>query len=386
MTALWEERRVIVTVGRGGVGKTSVAAALALAAAASGRRTLVMTIDPARRLANALGLADFGNLEHEVDPLAVAAAGAHLRAPLWAMMPDVKRTFDDVVKRTAVDAEQRRRILENRIYRQAASALAGSHEYAAVEKLYEVYRSRRYDLIVLDTPPSQNALDFLAAPNRVVAFLEQESVQLLLKPYLMASKASLRLFSVGTSLIYRSLGHLAGLDTMRAIAEFVLIFQGMYEGFRERAARVHELLHSNELAFVLVGTARGPGYESMLDFRESLLAAGVKPRALVLNRVHPLPYPPAAAADVKAALERLLPDAVARQTMLRLADEEELLAMRDQEVREQLERQVATVLALPELPIDVHDLASLVELHRYFLPSEERRGVLEQGAASPPRV
>ncbi|MBI3180157.1 MAG: AAA family ATPase, partial [Deltaproteobacteria bacterium] len=149
----WDGRKVVVCVGTGGVGKTTTAAALAIAAAAAGRRTLVMTIDPARRLANAMGIAEIGNLEREIPSERLAAYGVQLKAPLFAMMPDVKRTFDDLVRRTAPNPEARDRILNSRIYEYFSTSLVGSHEYAAVEKLYEVYASGAYDLIVLDTPP-----------------------------------------------------------------------------------------------------------------------------------------------------------------------------------------------------------------------------------------
>ncbi|MEL6544494.1 MAG: ArsA-related P-loop ATPase, partial [Myxococcota bacterium] len=157
MTALWSDRKVVVAVGTGGVGKTTVSASLALAAAASGKKTLVMTIDPARRLANALGISDSGNTEHELSPEELARHGIEVSEPLWAMMPDVKTTFDRLVERFAPDSQRREAILRNQIYEHFSTALAGSLEYAAVERLYEVYSSGRYDLIVLDTPPSRNA-------------------------------------------------------------------------------------------------------------------------------------------------------------------------------------------------------------------------------------
>ncbi len=371
MTALWQDRRVIACVGTGGVGKTSVSAAIGMAAAASGRRTLVVTIDPARRLANALGLPDFGNVEHEVDPRALAKAGVVLRAPLWAMMPDVKRTFDELVTRSTLNDEQRRRILENPVYEQFARTLAGSHEYAAVEKLNELYRSGRYDLIVLDTPPAQNALDFLAAPGRVVSFFDQNTVQLLLKPYALAGKASMRLFSLGSSLVYRTLGRLAGGETLHAIIEFALGFQGMYEGFRERSRQVQELLRSPELAFVLVGATRAPAMEAMLGFRDALAGAGMPTRAIVLNRVRPLPYAPEVEERLQVELAYRIPDA-AELAATRAAVAEELeLARQDQQAREALASDLPDmpIIALPEQPLDVHDLRSLAQLYQSFLPA-----------------
>jgi len=376
MRPLWEGRRVIACVGTGGVGKTSVAAALAMAAAASGRRTLVMTIDPARRLANALGLADFGNVEREVDPFALAEAGVHLRAPLWAMMPDVKRTFDELVERTATSDEQRRRILANPIYEQFARTLVGSQDYAAVEKLNQVYRSGRYDLIVLDTPPAQNVLDFLAAPSRVVTFFDQDTVRVLLKPYLLAGKVSTRLVNLGNAVIYRTLGRFAGGETLRTIIEFLLGFQGMYEGLRERSQQVQELLCGDELAFVLVGTTRTPQLHAMRAFRDTLAGQGLRTRAIILNRARPLPY----ASDAHERLEHELAARITETSDLartRHALAEELaLATQDAAALATLAHELpdTPVVSLPELPLDVHDLATLALLHSSLLAATDGRG------------
>ena len=177
MTPLWEKRRVIACIGAGGVGKTTTSAAIGLAAARAGRRTLVMTIDPARRLANAMGLPEFGNIEREIPADLIANLGVTLAAPLWAMMPDIKRTFDGLIQQVAADRERQQKIFQNRLYQEFSTALHGTLEFAAVEKLYEVYTDDRYDLIVLDTPPSRSAVDFLEAPGQLTEFLEHESWQ-----------------------------------------------------------------------------------------------------------------------------------------------------------------------------------------------------------------
>ncbi len=367
---IWEGRKVVVNVGTGGVGKTTVSAAMAVAAAASGRRTLVMTIDPARRLANALGLPSFGNVEHEIEQEQLAPYGVQLKAPLWAMMPDVKRTFDELVERFAPNDEKKRAILGNRIYQHFSTVLVGSHEYAAVEKLHEVYASGKYDLIVLDTPPSGNAVDFLEAPSRIIDFLEQDTVQWLVKPYAAAGRFSLKLLDVGSSFISKSVGKLAGAETLRELAEFVLGFQGMYEGFRERSRRVRELLASDEVAFNLVSSTQRAQHDAMFRFKEELATEGLKVRALVVNRVRNVP--PGAATPktleaVRAALQTLAPGA-AEQALSALA-EEATLASNDRDAIQNLSERlghVSTIL-LPELASDVHDLASLSALHSYFL-------------------
>ncbi len=360
---IFEGRKVVVCAGTGGVGKTTVSAAIAVAAAASGRRTLVMTIDPARRLANAMGLADFGNVETEIPKEALAPYGVELRAPLWAMMPDVKRTFDDLIERMMPDPERRKQIFANTVYKQFATAIAGSLEYAAVEKLHEVYSSGRYDLIVLDTPPSQNAGAFLSAPGRILDFLAQDTVQWLLKPYVLAGKLSLRLFDLGSSLIFTTLGRFAGAETIRALAEFVLQFQGMYEGFRERSQAVRTLLASTEVAFVLVSVAQAREQEALLRFRDELGRAGLTTRAVVQNRVRELLYPPEQEDEIMRRL-----DALGLAALATAVREEQALALEAQAAIEALRVRLphTRLWTLPELPLDAHDLESLARLQASF--------------------
>jgi len=374
MKPVWEGRRVVVCVGTGGVGKTTTAAAVALAAAASGLRTLVMTIDPARRLANALGLASIGNVEREISDDMLAPFGARLTAPLWVMMPDVKRTFDDLIERFAPNDERRDAIFRNRLYQQFSTVLAGSLEYAAVEKLYEVHESRRYDLIVLDTPPSQNAIDFLEAPGRILDFLDQESLQWLLKPYALAGKFSLKLLDLGSSFLLRHLSRMAGGETIRELADFVHGFGGMYDGFRERSGRVRSLLASDELAFLLVTSTQRHQLPAVIRFREELYKDGLQIRTLVVNRVRHDPLQGldrAALEQQMAALLAPLPAESRAAAEQALADEVSLAersAAAVARLRQEFPSSETTVL--PELPLDVHDLASLALLHRHFLPAQ----------------
>ncbi|MBC7793655.1 MAG: AAA family ATPase [Clostridia bacterium] len=366
---IWANRKVVVAVGTGGVGKTTVSAAMAIAAAAEGKRALVMTIDPARRLANALGLPAFGNVEHRIEPEALERYGVHLKAPLWAMMPDVKRTFDELIERFAPSDEKKRAIIDNRIYQHFSTALAGSHEYAAVEKLHEVYTSGRYDLIILDTPPSGNAVDFLDAPNRIIDFLEQDTVQWLVRPYALAGKFSLKILDIGSSFITKTIGKLAGADTLRELAEFVLAFQGMYDGFRERSRKVKELLASEEVAFVLVSSTQRTQNDAMFRFKEELAAEGLKTRALIVNRVRHAPHEAFGAKALEALVKRTAPlGTEAQRQSAEALIEETTLARGDEESVVRLTQQLGGLrtLALPELPSDLHDLASLAALQRHF--------------------
>src|SRR5512143_1756857 len=235
-------KRIAVCVGPGGVGKTTLAAAVALQRALEGGRVLVCTIDPARRLANALGLETLGNVEAHVPAHKFREAGLAPRGQLFAMMLDVKRTWDDLVARHAPDRARQERIYKNRIYQQLSSALAGSQEYMAMEKLYELATERDYDLIVLDTPPTAHALDFLEAPDRILDFLGNETARKLFSPAVGATRLGARIFQLGGSYVARTLSRFTGSDVLRDVGEFLGQFQGMYDGFKERASAVRSLL------------------------------------------------------------------------------------------------------------------------------------------------
>ncbi|MEE8409273.1 MAG: ArsA-related P-loop ATPase [Myxococcota bacterium] len=373
MSFIWEGRRVVVCVGTGGVGKTTTAAAIALAAASQGLRTLLMTIDPARRLANALGVADLGNVERELPPEHFAPHGVELRAPLWAMMPDSKRIFDDLVERTSPNEETRQRILRSRIYQHFSSALAGAHEYAAVQKLQEVYSAGRYDLIVLDTPPAQNAVDFLDAPSRMLDFLETETLQWLLKPYVLSGKFSVRVLDLGSSFLLRTLGKLAGVETLREIADFLIAFSALYDGFRERSRQVKDLLASDDIAFVLVTGPQPSQQRAMLQFRDELHAEGLRVRCVIANRVRHLAATPELEKRFGEHVRRVLtahaPDTADRivDIVRGIGEEIRLAALDCQTIAALGEKLEGTpILTLPELPTDVHDMTGLARLQRAF--------------------
>lgn len=365
MSAIWQGRRIVICVGTGGVGKTTVAAAMALAAAAEGLRTLVMTIDPARRLANALGIGNIGNIEREIPPSHFAPHGVQLRAPLWVMMPDAKRTFDDLIERSAPNEETRQRILRSRIYQHFSTTLAGAHEYAAVQMLYQVYVEDRYDLIVLDTPPSQNALDFLDAPSRILDFLETETMQWLLKPYLLSGRFSLKILDLGSSFLLSTLGKLAGGETLRELADFLLSFSGLYDGFRKRSLKVRNLLASDEIAFTLITGPTASQQRAMLQFRDELHAEGMRVRAVVSNRTRTLANDAAAVAAFNEHVTRRLPDVGAAARVREALREEAARANLDQANIARLREAVGgtPVITLPELATDVHDLEGLATLH-----------------------
>jgi anion-transporting ArsA/GET3 family ATPase len=361
-------RRIAVCVGSGGVGKTTVAAALALARALDGGRALVCTIDPARRLANALGLSALGNLESRVPDHKFAEAGLRPNGELFAMMLDVKRTWDDLVSRNAPDPARRERILHNRLYQQMSSALAGSQEYMAMEKLYELATDRDYDLIVLDTPPTAHALDFLEAPDRVLDFLGNETARTILAPAIGAGKLGLRLAQLGGGYVAKTLARFTGQEVLADLGDFLQSFQGMYEGFKERAGAVRELLSRAEVGFVLVASSSEASIEEALAFHERLHAESMPIAGIVANRVTPQLWPGDAPLPDAAALEAALAAAGAPDRALagRLAEtlaEHEALARAERAGLARLFAASAGPHAVvPRLESDVHDLAGLAQL------------------------
>jgi anion-transporting ArsA/GET3 family ATPase len=335
------ERSVVVCCGSGGVGKTTISAAIALEAARRGRRACVVTIDPARRLADALGLSSLDNTARRID--------GPWPGELWALMLDPKSTFDDLVHRYAPTPEQAEGILANRIYRNLTGALSGTQEYMAMEKLYELVEAGGYDLIVVDTPPTRNALDFLDAPRRLTRFLGHRLFQLLLMP----TRAYLRAVSVATQALLRTISKVAGADIVHDAMAFFQAFEGMEEGFRTRAEHVRRVLARRTTAFVLVTSPRDDTVEEAGWFADRLNESGLAVEGLVVNRVHPAfpstgALPPAPAGSALAALI----------DNLRLYQE---VNEREEEAFAALVTQVAPspVARVPLLDIDVHDVAGL---------------------------
>jgi anion-transporting ArsA/GET3 family ATPase len=277
VTSPLEGARLLVVVGAGGVGKTTLSAALGVVAAADGARTLVMTFDPSLRLKDALGVSGApGN-----QPVPVGLAGGHLEAGLL----DAGRTFDALVRRYAPDAAAARRILENRFYRHLAGQLAGVLEYMAVERLFEVATEHRYDRVILDTPPTRQALEFLEAPERIVGFLDSGALRIALKPWFNRAGAFRR--GPMRRQVAGLLDRLVGLDLLRDMAEFFQAFAPLYAGFRQRATEVQALLRRPDTGFLLVS---GPGESRVPDtvfFARKLQDAGHHLAAIIVNQVHP---------------------------------------------------------------------------------------------------
>jgi len=373
-----EDRSICICAGSGGVGKTTTSAALAAGLAARGKRVAVLTIDPAKRLADSLGLDELANEPRRVDPRLFERAGVEMRGELWAMMLDAKATFDDVVRRHAPDAETRDRILQNRIYRQISNALAGSQEYMAMEKLFEIHQEGRYDLLVLDTPPSRNALDFLDAPKRLTQFIEGRSLAVFMKPTGFAT----RVVGKGSSMMFGVLKRVVGIDLLADIGEFLQAFSGMVDGFRERAKRVSELLADPGTCFMVVCGPQGEPISEAVYFHRKLVEAKLPVGGVIVNKVH-YQADGEAGGEAEADLRELLDDELAARVASNFADYQ-ALAQRDARNVDHLARELNArrVIRIPYMDEDIHDLEGLLKIDRYLFASEQQREVLAASGAA----
>lgn len=375
---------ILVTTGAGGVGKTTTAAALGLAGAAAGRRTLVLTIDPARRLAQAMGLPQLDNTPRPV-PLRDAAIGEGLvgedaaggddlprgddgvgGGSLWAMMLDMRSTFDSLIDRHAGSRERAEAIKGNRIYQTLSSTLSGTQEYMAMERLHELHDAGEWDLIVVDTPPTRSALDFLDAPKRMTAFLEGRLLKLILKPGMAAGRGYLRAVNFGATTFMKVAGRVTGMDLLSDLAEFFRNFEGMYDGFKERAEQVLDLLQRPSSQFVVVTSPEPPPLREAKFFLQRLEQEGLHGAGVAVNRIQPelvgAPPPGVLHAAARAAGDDEEGRAVGGALRL-LADVTNLAERQRRHVDAALFGvPVPALVEIPLLRSDVHDLATLDEI------------------------
>lgn len=282
-----DDRDILICVGSGGVGKTTTSAVLGLQGAVAGRRVLVLTIDPARRLANSLGIDAIGSQRQQIELDQFEQLGLEPEGELWAMMLDMKESFDRLVERHAPDDKTRREILNNRFYHYFSTSLAGTQEYAASERLYELYNEEEFDLIVLDTPPTTHALDFLEAPRRLADAVESRALQWLYKPGILSGSPGRGILSVGSSYVTRTLGKFTGSELLEELRVFLQTFSSMFEGFKQRARTVEELLYGKETGFVVVTAPDTLSVEEALFFYDKLGDDALNVDGFVVNRVHP---------------------------------------------------------------------------------------------------
>ena len=371
-------RRIVVVAGSGGGGKTTTAAALAMRAARAGRRVLVCTIDPSRRLATSLGLNTLSGRPRTIE-LGRLSPPPAAGGVLWAMVLDVQSTFDELVTRYTPDEAARQRILGNRFYQHVSAALAGSHEYMAMEKLLELSADERYELIVLDTPPTRQALDFLEAPDRLLDFLDTSVLRWFLRPYFAAGRLTLKVASRTGAIALQLADRFLGLQFLADLSEFFLAFESMYAGFKQRAACVHELLRAASSGFVLVAGPSPLALEEALYFRRRLEEKQMPFVAFVVNRVHLDPAREAGAKrrariDIDAGLAQLLVLTLREQQVLAGA-ERRALARLEVDTREK-------PVLVPELEQDVHDLRGLAGFGELIFDSHRSPGRRTRAVAS----
>jgi len=373
---LIESRRVILCVGCGGVGKTTTTAALGLAAAAAGKRALCLTIDPARRLAESLGLSEMMTEAQRVDPARLAHAGVAARGSLTVMMLDTKSTFDDLVARHASSPEARDRILQNKLYRHVSTSLAGTQEYMAMEKLHALKQDDRWDLIVVDTPPTSNALDFLDAPDRMIDALDSAVLRWLTAAFQKSGKLSFRLLARGASAALRGMARVTGQGFLEALAEFIVLINEMFGGFRARADEVRKALRGDEVAYVLVTSPDPLSIREILYFGDRLREQQMPRDAVVVNRVRPDRRGRPSPNEVRDELDRhkVVLGAGAEERILRAFEDEARLGHLDR-------ANMKTLAALddggnhplwvevPAFAGDVHDLRTLAQVAAILVDS-----------------
>lgn len=376
LESLAASREILVTCGSGGVGKTTTAAAIAsMAAVHLGGKVLVLTVDPARRLATAMGIERFGNTETPIRREAFTAAGVEPRGELSAAMLDTKASWDDLVVRHAPDAATRDAILSNPLYANISGRFVQSHDYIAMERLYDIHSSGRYDLIVVDTPPTRNAIDFLAAPERMAEFFSSRLLRWLTMPY------QSRVFTMASKPFMNVADRILGSQFLADIAEFFLLFQTMHEGFVERARSVQALLAQRRTSFVVVSTLEAAPVAETTYFVDALAEQRLHLGAIVLNKVFP-PFLRSTnathaarglsdeadriAAEVLGSIDPLDAEVadvarVLREVANRFLDFQ-VVAKREADLRKELAGHADVVATVPYLADDVADLGGLLAM------------------------
>jgi anion-transporting ArsA/GET3 family ATPase len=363
LPALLNSSKVIVTAGTGGVGKTTLAAAIGMSQALQGRRCVVVTIDPAKRLAEALGMRQLTN-----DPTVVTVPNAPAGGQLWAAMLDTKATFDAVIMREA-SSERGKQILANRFYANISGSLSGTQEYMAAEKVFELVNNERFDVVVIDTPPAANALDFVTAPRRLIRFLDHSLFRVIIAP----GRGALRLVSAAAHTVLKPITNVIGGAVVADAIEFFQLFEGLEDGFRKRAAEALQTLTSTSTSWVLVTTSDEQPVEDALTFAAQIEQAGISLKGVIMNRTEPLfaglpdPMPAPSRKTLRSSGQDAVSDAL-RQVLSehREACEHDGAAMR----RLQAALGDIATLRVPRLPSEVGDAAALLSIAGSFVLPE----------------
>ncbi len=347
--------RIVVTCGSGGVGKTTTAAAMALWAADAGRKVAVLTIDPAKRLAQALGLEELDN-----DPRRVQVELADSKGELWAMMLDTRRTFDEMVA-THSSPDRAAAILANPFYKVISTSFSGTQEYMAMEKLSTLAAKNQFDLIVVDTPPSRSALDFLDAPQRLSSFMDGRMIKLLSAP----SRGVMKVVGAGLGLFSRAVTTVLGGQMLQDAASFVQLFEDMFGGFRERAQATYELLRASGTRFVVVSICEADSLREASYFADRLRSERMPLAGLILNRTHP-PLAQLRAGAAELAIQKIGDDSALATAVLAIHTERLAVRAAELHMQERFNRVHGNlpVIEVPALPSDAHDVPALREIGR----------------------
>jgi anion-transporting ArsA/GET3 family ATPase len=370
---LFAAKEIVIHCGSGGVGKTTTAAAAAAEAAVHlGGKVLVLTVDPAKRLANALGIEQFGNVEARVPAAAFEEAGVEPRGELWAAMLDTKQSWDDLIRRHAPDATTRDAILANPLYQNLMGRFVQSHDYIAMERLYDLHTSGKYDLIVVDTPPTRHAIDFLEAPSRMADFFSSRLLRWLTAP------ARSKVVNFASKPFYTVADRILGTQFLQDIAEFFLLFQSMYDGFVERAEAVEKVIHDRRSTFVVVSTLESAPVREAEFFIGELARRDLHLGAVVLNKVLPSWLLERSASTAARALEKRSAE-VAEAVGSELGEDVDqvqrvlsevgtsflnfqVVAQREAETRAELAAKPELVASVPYFDHDIVDVAGLLQL------------------------
>lgn len=284
---LLKDKKLLLVCGSGGVGKTTLAASLALKGASQGKKVIVLTIDPAKRLATSLGLDSLSHKPKRINAKALASITKSQNPHCEAMMLDTKSTFDQIVVKYSPNKNIEKKILNNKIYKQLSGMIAGSQEYMAMEKLFELSTDDKYDLIIIDTPPTTHAIDFLEAPQKMIDALSHSMIHVLLKPAMLMGKSGLKLFEKGTQVILKIFDRITGFAFLQDISEMLISFQSLLGGFKDRAEEVKGILTREDTAFVMVAACEEKSVQETQLFQTRLSESNLPLAGVILNRVHP---------------------------------------------------------------------------------------------------